>query len=134
MRALAVMAAAILLAGGGAHAAPPGKPSIKRTDVLRQDLGNVVGEAVQVRVDFAPGAALGMHIHPGEETAYVLQGSLAYHIPWPAAHRAPGWRSVVHSGGHEARCQKRWCRSKCGAGNLPGREGEAACGAYPEQG
>lgn len=81
MRALAVMAAAMLFAGGGAHAAPPGKPSIKRTDVLRQDLGNVVSEAVQVRVDFAPGAAFGMHTHPGEEIAYVLQGSVAYHIP-----------------------------------------------------
>lgn len=81
MRALAVMAAAMLFAGGGAHAASPGKPSIKRTDVLRQDLGNAVGEAVQVRVDFPPGAAFGMHTHPGEEIAYVLQGSLAYHSP-----------------------------------------------------
>lgn len=80
MRALAVMAAAVLLAGCGVNASPVSKPSIERTGVLRQDLGDAVREAVQVRVDFAPGAAFGMHVHPGEEIAYVLEGSLAYQI------------------------------------------------------
>ena len=80
MRALTVMAAATLLAGCGVNAAPAGTPSIARTDVLRQDLGDAGREAVQVRVDFAPGATFGMHTHPGEEIAHVLEGSLAYQI------------------------------------------------------
>ena len=37
-------------------------------------------EAIQVRVDFAPGAAFGKHTHPGEEIIYVLEGSLEYEI------------------------------------------------------
>ena len=37
-------------------------------------------EAVQVRVDLAPGVAFGKHTHPGEEIIYVLEGSLEYQI------------------------------------------------------
>jgi quercetin dioxygenase-like cupin family protein len=80
MRALAVIAVATLLAGCGANATPVGKSAIKRTDLLRQGLGDAVHEAVQVRVDFTPKAAFGKHVHPGEEIAYVLEGSLAHHI------------------------------------------------------
>ena len=53
---------------------------IKRTDLLRQDL-NVPGrEVVQVRVDFDAGVGFGRHSHPGEEIAYVLEGSLEYQV------------------------------------------------------
>jgi quercetin dioxygenase-like cupin family protein len=45
---------------------------------MRHDLGETGREVIQVRVDFAPGAAFGMHTHPGEEVAYVLEGSLEY--------------------------------------------------------
>ena len=54
------------------------QPGIKRTDLLRHDLDVPGREVVQVRVDFAPGAAFGRHSHPGEEIAYVLEGSLEY--------------------------------------------------------
>jgi quercetin dioxygenase-like cupin family protein len=53
---------------------------IKRTDLQRHDLGTTGREAIQVRVDFAPGAAFGKHTHPGEEIIYVLEGSLEYDI------------------------------------------------------
>jgi quercetin dioxygenase-like cupin family protein len=53
---------------------------IKRTDLQRHDLSAPGFEAVQVRVDFAPGAAFGRHTHPGEEIIYVLEGSLEYQI------------------------------------------------------
>ena len=53
---------------------------IKRTDLLRQDLGTPGREVVQVRVDFAPGVAFGKHSHPGEEIAYVIEGSLEYQL------------------------------------------------------
>lgn len=58
--------------------APAQQPGIKRTDVGRQDLELPGRELIQVRVDFAPGAAFGKHSHPGAEMAYVLAGSLQY--------------------------------------------------------
>jgi quercetin dioxygenase-like cupin family protein len=74
------MAASMLFAGCSVGAVSTGNSSIKRTDLLKQDLGDAAHEVVQVRVDFAPGAHFGMHIHPGVEIAYVLEGALAYHI------------------------------------------------------
>ncbi|WP_442931868.1 cupin domain-containing protein [Microvirga sp. CF3062] len=74
-----IAAAGLLFASGLSlqlvHAQQSG---IGRTDVLRHDLGENGRELIQVRVDFAPGAAFGMHTHPGEEVAYVLEGSLEY--------------------------------------------------------
>jgi quercetin dioxygenase-like cupin family protein len=61
------------------HAAM-GQTGIKRTDLQRHDLGTTGREAIQVRVDFAPGAAFGKHTHPGEEIIYVLEGSLEYEV------------------------------------------------------
>lgn len=55
-------------------------PGIKRTDLQRHDLSAPGREAIQVRVDFAPGAAFGNHTHPGEEIIYVLEGSLEYQV------------------------------------------------------
>jgi quercetin dioxygenase-like cupin family protein len=51
---------------------------IKRTDAARSDLSVPGREVIQVRVDFADGVAFPRHSHPGEEIAYVLQGSLEY--------------------------------------------------------
>jgi quercetin dioxygenase-like cupin family protein len=56
------------------------RTGIKRTDLLRRDLSTPGREVVQVRVDFDPGAAFGKHSHPGEEIAYVLEGSLEYEV------------------------------------------------------
>jgi quercetin dioxygenase-like cupin family protein len=53
---------------------------IKRSDLLRHDLSSPGREVVQVRVDFAPGVEFGKHSHPGEEIAYVLEGSLEYQV------------------------------------------------------
>jgi quercetin dioxygenase-like cupin family protein len=35
---------------------------------------------VQVRVDFVPGTVSRRHSHPGEEIAYVLEGTLQYEV------------------------------------------------------
>jgi quercetin dioxygenase-like cupin family protein len=51
---------------------------IGRVDLQRHDLSTPGREAVQVRVDFEPGAAFGNHTHPGEEIIYVLEGALEY--------------------------------------------------------
>ncbi|MER8873166.1 cupin domain-containing protein [Mesorhizobium sp. M0814] len=53
---------------------------ITRTDLQRHDLSIPGQEAVQTRVDFAPGAAFSMHRHPGEEIVYVLEGSIEYEV------------------------------------------------------
>jgi quercetin dioxygenase-like cupin family protein len=73
--AVAVLIVASVLALNVAQAQQPG---VTRTDLLRHDLGVPGREAVQVRVDFAPGVAFPPHSHPGEEIAYVIEGLLEY--------------------------------------------------------
>ena len=80
MTTIRTLAASALLLGGAlsllpAQAQPTG---IGRTDVMRSDLSTPGREAIQVRVDFAPGAAFARHSHPGEEIAYVLEGTMEY--------------------------------------------------------
>ena len=75
--ATAALIAASVLALPAAQAQPSG---IKRTDLQRHDLSVPGREVVQVRVDFAPGAAFGSHSHPGEEIVNVLEGELEYEI------------------------------------------------------
>lgn len=82
MKTMRVMATAALLAASvlalpAAQAQPSG---IKRTNLQRHDLSAPGREAVQVRVDLAPGVAFGKHTHPGEEIIYVLEGALEYEI------------------------------------------------------
>jgi quercetin dioxygenase-like cupin family protein len=80
MKTTRMIAAAVLCVGAGLslQLAQGQQAGIGRTEALRHDLGETGREVIQVRVDFAPGAAFGMHTHPGEEVAYVLEGSLEY--------------------------------------------------------
>lgn len=55
-------------------------PGIGRVDLTKQDLKVPGHEVVQVRVDFSHGAAAPRHSHPGEEVAFVLEGTLEYQI------------------------------------------------------
>jgi quercetin dioxygenase-like cupin family protein len=82
MKTIRIIALPVLLAASGLalHAAQVQQPGIKRTDLLRHDLSVPGREIVQVRVDFAPGVTFGKHSHPGEEIAYVLEGSLEYQL------------------------------------------------------
>ncbi|MGY3528054.1 quercetin dioxygenase-like cupin family protein [Bradyrhizobium embrapense] len=61
-----------------AQAQPPA--DFTRTDLQHHDLSAPGREAVQVRVDIAPGKAFGRHTHPGEEIIYVLAGTLEYDV------------------------------------------------------
>jgi quercetin dioxygenase-like cupin family protein len=75
------LAGAALLIGGAAEAAPPSRPAgTTRTDLQRHDLSMKGWEALQARVDFAPGASFPNHRHPGEEIIYVLEGTLEYQV------------------------------------------------------
>jgi quercetin dioxygenase-like cupin family protein len=82
MKMTRFVAAALLVAASGLvlHVAQAQLPGITRTDLLRHDLSTPGREVIQVRVDFAPGAAFGKHSHPGEEVAYVIEGTLEYEI------------------------------------------------------
>jgi quercetin dioxygenase-like cupin family protein len=83
MNANRIMAMAVLIVGGSIalYVAQAQQPAgIQRTDVLRRDLAIPGREVIQVRVDFAPGAAFGRHSHPGVEVAYVLEGTLEYEL------------------------------------------------------
>ena len=74
-----MIAVTLIVASGLAlQVARAQQSGIKRTDLVRNDLTVAGHEVVQVRVDFAPGAAFGKHSHPGEEIAYVLEGTLEY--------------------------------------------------------
>ena len=73
--------AALIVAGGLAlHMALAQQPGVTRNDIQRHDLSIPGREVVQVRVDFAPGAAFPKHRHPGEEIINVLEGSLEYEV------------------------------------------------------
>jgi quercetin dioxygenase-like cupin family protein len=70
---------AVLIGGGLAlHAAQSQQTGIKRTPLVQHDLSVPGREVLQVRVDFDPGVTFPAHTHPGEEVAYVIDGSLEY--------------------------------------------------------
>ena len=74
-----ITAAAMIVGCGLAlHGARAQQPETRRTDLQRHDLSIPGREAVQVRVDFPPGAVAARHNHPGEEIVYVLEGTLEY--------------------------------------------------------
>lgn len=72
------VAALIIACALAPHPAPAQQAGIKRTDLQRHDLSVPGREAIQVRVDFAQGAAFPRHSHPGEELVYVIEGTLEY--------------------------------------------------------
>ena len=86
MKTMRMILAIFLIAGGGfalsAAQAQQGQEmtGIKRTDLQQQDLSIPGHEAIQTRVDFAPGAAFPKHTHPGEEIIYVIEGSMEYDV------------------------------------------------------
>ncbi|MBX4957345.1 cupin domain-containing protein [Rhizobium lentis] len=74
-----IQAIALALALGGAAAAHADQP-IQRTDLIENDIDLPGHEVVQVRVDIAPGVLAPNHSHPGEEVAFVLEGTLEYKL------------------------------------------------------
>ncbi|MBY4593024.1 MULTISPECIES: cupin domain-containing protein [Rhizobium] len=77
MKTIQAMALGLVLgAATTAHADQP----LQRTDLVRSDIDVPGHEAVQVRVDFAPGVLAPNHSHPGEEIAFVVDGTLEYRL------------------------------------------------------
>ncbi|PDS74611.1 cupin domain-containing protein [Rhizobium sp. L43] len=77
MKMIQAMALALVL--GGAAAAHAEQP-IQRTDLIQNDIDVPGHEVVQVRVDIAPGVLAPNHSHPGEEVAFVIEGTLEYQL------------------------------------------------------
>ncbi|MFS8980654.1 cupin domain-containing protein [Cupriavidus necator] len=82
MKTAQIVAATLLVVGSGLalQAAQAQMVGIHRTDLLKEDISAPGREAVQVRVDIDEGAFAPMHSHPGEEVAYVLEGTLEYQL------------------------------------------------------
>src|SRR5258708_32312073 len=73
------VAAAMLIAGSFLTLpAAQAQQGIKRTDLQQHDLSAPGREAIQVRVDIAPGVLAPRHMHHGEEIIYVIEGTLEY--------------------------------------------------------
>jgi quercetin dioxygenase-like cupin family protein len=77
-----IAAAVVVILGSGLalHAAQSQQAGVKRTPLLQTDLGVPGREVLQVRVDLDPGVTFPAHSHPGEEIAYVIEGSLEYRL------------------------------------------------------
>jgi quercetin dioxygenase-like cupin family protein len=58
----------------------PQQKGIRRTELQRHNLSLAGREAIQVRIEFAPGSSFGKHSHPGEEVIYVLEGIIEYEV------------------------------------------------------
>jgi quercetin dioxygenase-like cupin family protein len=82
MKTKRILAVAMLIAGSGLalHVARAQPPGVTRTELQRHDLGIPGREVVQVRVELAPGVAVGRHTHPGEEVVNVLEGTFEYQV------------------------------------------------------
>jgi len=80
MKTTLILAGSLTIIAGMWALASAQQPNIQRSNVLRNDLGVPGREVIQVKVDFAPGASFPKHKHPGEEVAYVLEGTLEYRL------------------------------------------------------
>jgi len=82
MKASRILAVSILTIASALalHLASAQQPGVKRTVLQRHDLSVPGREVIQVRVEVDPGVALPLHTHPGEEVAYVLEGTWEYQI------------------------------------------------------
>src|ERR1700712_2687779 len=56
------------------------EPPFKRTVLQKGDLSMAGHEAVTAKVDIPQGLSAGKHTHPGEEVAYVMEGTLQVEI------------------------------------------------------
>jgi quercetin dioxygenase-like cupin family protein len=79
MKKIAATVTLLLFASmGAASSAALGEEPLRRTDLIKNLIDIPGHEVVQVRVDFLPGVLAAKHSHPGEEIAYVIEGTLEY--------------------------------------------------------
>jgi quercetin dioxygenase-like cupin family protein len=77
-RSIAAVTALIVAGALALDAAQAQFAALERTTLMQHALSIPGREALQVRVDFPPGAVAARHSHPGEELVYVIEGVLEY--------------------------------------------------------
>jgi quercetin dioxygenase-like cupin family protein len=80
MKTLQTIVCALVLIATASPSPAARAEQLQRTDLLKNDIEVAGYEVVQVRVDFAPNLLALKHSHPGEEVAYVLEGTLQYEL------------------------------------------------------
>ena len=77
-----MIAAAAFAAAGlfGIQTLSAQQPGFKRFELQRGDLVAAGREAVVVRAEFDPDGIVGRHTHPGEESSYVIEGTLLLEV------------------------------------------------------
>ena len=71
------LAVGITLGAFGERFLSAQQSGIKRTELLKSAIAGMEGkEAIMYVAELPPGAAAGKHTHPGEEFAYILDGTL----------------------------------------------------------
>jgi quercetin dioxygenase-like cupin family protein len=91
------MSAALLLATTAVSMAQ--QPAFRRTEVQRADLAVQGREVVQAIAEIPAGVAAGRHTHPGEEVAYVLEGTVLVEVEGqPAVTLKAGQGFIIPAG------------------------------------
>jgi quercetin dioxygenase-like cupin family protein len=81
MKTINTTAAFLLFASIGLASLPAlAEEPLQRTNLIKSEIDVPGHEVVQVRVDFLPGVLAAKHSHPGEEIAYVVDGTLEYQL------------------------------------------------------
>ena len=82
MKPIRIIVVAVLMVGSvlALKMAQAQLAGVTRTDLQQHDLSVPDREAVQVRVDLAPGVVAPKHNHPGEEFVYVIEGVIEYQL------------------------------------------------------
>ena len=103
MRAAALLAGAWLVAA--AWPALAQVPGVQRTILQRTVLEEGTREMLLVRVEIAPGAAVGRHSHPGLETGLVVSGNATMLVDGDAPREMKAGDSYLIPAGriHDAR-------------------------------
>ena len=74
------LTAGLIIAAGACGWVQAQAPGFQRAVLQRGDLSVAGHEGVMARAEFAPGASVGKHTHPGEEISYVLEGSITLDV------------------------------------------------------
>ncbi len=76
----ATLAIVALVGTWGMQALNAQQPAFKRTVLQKGDLSAPGREGVTALAEIPAGVAVGKHTHPGEEMAYILEGSLVLEV------------------------------------------------------
>ena len=95
----------ILVLVGGSAVGVLGQSGFSRVVLQDRPVSAAGRHGVTARAEFAPGAAAGLHSHPGEEFGYIVEGTIALSIDGrPTVTLKPGDVFFIPSGvAHDGR-------------------------------